>query len=391
MQKNSGFACPFYLFSVMYPIGLYIHIPFCKSRCLYCDFYSTVGSGLQARYVDALVRELMMRKPDMEGHRLKTIYLGGGTPSLLSMELLGKLFYNIYNVYGAFLDDDMEVTIECNPDDVTETYAEGLRRLPVNRVSMGAQTFDDARLRFVRRRHKSTDVARAVRRLRQAGIGNISLDLMFGFPDETLADVRTDIDALLSLDVEHVSAYSLMYEEGTPLTRMMERGEVSPIDDELSRQMYALLSESLAAAGYEHYEISNWARPGFHSRHNSSYWHDVPYIGIGAAAHSYDQATRSWNDADLSGYIDAIEAGRRPFGQEAIDGKTRYNDLITTALRTKDGIEVDSLQEPFRSFLVRSAAPAISRKLLALDGGRLHLTREGIFVSDSVFADLIYL
>ena len=391
MQKNSGLECPFYLFCGMYPIGLYIHIPFCKSRCLYCDFYSTVGSGLQARYVDALGRELVMRKPEMEGHRLKTIYLGGGTPSLLSMELLGKLFYNIYNVYGAYLDDDMEVTIECNPDDVTEAFAEGLRRLPVNRVSMGAQTFDDARLQFVCRRHKSADVARAVSRLRQVGIGNISLDLMFGFPDETLADVRSDIDALLSLGVEHVSAYSLMYEEGTPLTKMMERGEVTPIDDELSRQMYDLLSESLAAAGYEHYEISNWARPGFHSRHNSSYWHNVPYIGIGAAAHSYDLNTRSWNDADLTGYIDGIEAGRRSFGQELIDEKTRYNDLVTTALRTKDGIEVDSLQEPFRSFMVRSAAPAISRKLLVLEGGRLHLTREGIFVSDSIFADLIYL
>ena len=375
----------------MHPIGLYIHIPFCKSRCLYCDFYSTVGSGRQERYVDMLCREMAMRKTELEGHRLQSVYLGGGTPSLLAQDMLEKLFYNINNVYGAYAAADVEVTIECNPDDVTGDFAEGLRRLPVNRVSMGAQTFSNDRLRFLQRRHKSGDIADSVGRLRHVGIGNISLDLMFGFPGQTLEDVRADIDALLCLEVEHVSAYSLMYEEGTPLTRMMERGEVRPIDDEISRQMYELLTDRLAAAGYEHYEISNWARKGFRSRHNSSYWQAIPYVGIGAAAHSYDGATRSWNVSDLSEYMDAIESGRRPCQHEDIDEKTRYNDLITTALRTRNGIEVGALPEPFSSYLTRSAKPAVACGLLALTDGRLHLTREGIFVSDSILADLIYL
>ena len=269
--------------------GLYIHIPFCKSRCLYCDFYSTTSLDMRQRYVDALCREL-----DLRGKSgVDTIYIGGGTPSQLSFEQLQQLLLYIYKVCD--VSPDAEVTMEVNPDDVTTAFAQALPQLHINRISMGAQTFNDSRLQFLRRRHKAAQVPLAVERLRQAGIRNISVDLMYGFPNETLSEWDEDITAVLSLQVEHLSAYALQYEEGTPLYRLLQRDEVSEVDDELSRSMYYRLKDRLADAGYEHYEISNFARKGFRSRHNSSYWNQTPYIGIGAAAHSFDGQNRQWN------------------------------------------------------------------------------------------------
>lgn len=240
--------------------------------------------------------------------------------------------------------------MECNPDDVTEEFCETLKLLPVNRVSMGAQTFSDHRLRFLHRRHNAAEVKTAVERLRGIGIRNISIDLMFGFPQETLADWQSDITAAINLGVEHISAYSLMYEEGTTLYRMLEQGKIEEIDEETSRQMYEQLISQLTEAGYEHYEISNFARPGKRSHHNSSYWHEIPYIGIGAAAHSYKRngkAMRSWNVDDISEYISRINQGELPSESETLDLNTRYNDLITTALRTSDGIDIEKTKQEF--------------------------------------------
>ena len=216
---------------------------------------------------------------DGRGEMVETVYLGGGTPSQLTGTLLRQLFDHLYQTFD--ISPDAEVTIECNPDDVTEAFAEMLKTLPVNRVSMGAQTFQPERLRFLRRRHTAEQVKEAVGRLRQVGIRNISVDLMYGFPNETMAEWERDIQQAIALDVEHLSAYALQYEEGTPLYRMLERGEVSEIDEELERQMYFRLMDALAEAGFEHYEISNWGKPGRHSRHNSSYWKQTPYIGLG--------------------------------------------------------------------------------------------------------------
>ena len=347
-----------------------------------------------AEYVDALCREMMMRDSQ---HSIRTIYLGGGTPSQLSPALLEKLFYNIYNVYK--VEEDAEVTIECNPDDVTDSFVASLALLPVNRVSMGAQTFDDEQLRFLKRRHTSKQVSEAVGRLRQHGIGNISIDLMFGFPNETLAEWESDIEKALALDVEHISAYSLMYEEGTPLNEWKNQMHIAE-DEELSRAMYETLIDRLTTAGFEHYEISNFARKtsngqNWRSRHNSSYWHETPYIGLGAAAHSYDRKTRSWNVADVQQYIRCITDGVLAIEDtELIDDITRYNDLVTTALRTCDGIALNELLKhlppKFHQYLLDSAAKSISCGLLAVTDGHLHLTRNGLFVSDDVMSDLIY-
>ena len=373
--------------------GLYIHIPFCASRCIYCGFYSTTSLKWRQRYVDAVCKEMSLPPaPSIERGRIDTIYLGGGTPSQLTTDQLRQLFLYINKVYPLTTHHSPltpEITIEMNPDDVTPEYAAVLPQLGINRVSMGAQTFDDERLRFLHRRHTSSQVPQAVKILRDAGIQNISIDLMYGFSNETLKDWERDIDAALALGVEHISAYCLMIEEGTPLWKLtIENGEWR-IDEELERQMYELLIDKLTAAGYEHYEISNFAKPGYRSLHNSSYWQDIPYIGLGAAAHSYDGKRRSWNVSDIKQYIEGIEQGERPCEYEDIDDDTHYNDRITTALRTSDGLDLSTLSDRHRRFCMKEAQKFIDDGLLRIVDNHLALTRKGLFVSDYIMSSLM--
>lgn len=393
--------------------GLYIHIPFCESRCIYCGFYSTTSLSLRDDYVDALCREMQMRTTSIAlgtNETIQTVYLGGGTPSQLNRQQLIRLFRAVKENYkfGKTVQAEdaqaskIEITMECNPDDVTEEFCETLRLLPVNRISMGAQTFCDKRLLFLHRRHHAAEVRQAVERLRAIGIANISIDLMFGFPEETLDDWKEDITAALSLGVEHISAYSLMYEEGTPLYRLLEQGKVKETDEELSRNMYDTLAKELTSAGFEHYEISNFARPGFRSKHNSSYWHEIPYIGLGAAAHSYARipqangtlkVVRSWNVSDLKEYIHSIQQGVSPSDQEVLDLDTRYNDLMTTALRTSDGVDLENIRKEFGEqylhALLHEAEDKIKRGFMKIADGRLALTPTGFFISDDIMSDFM--
>ncbi|GAB6975607.1 radical SAM family heme chaperone HemW [Prevotella falsenii] len=330
--------------------------------------------------------------------RLETIYFGGGTPSQLRACHIEKIFRCIAENHSDRMPnrDDMEITLECNPDDITPEFAENLKHLPINRISMGAQTFSDERLKFLRRRHKTADVQTAIDRLRRAGIENISIDLMFGFPDETLQEWQTDIDKAIALDIEHISAYSLMYEEGTPLFQLLQKGKVKDMDEELYRTMYDTLIDRLALANYEQYEISNFAKLAhtavspFRSRHNSAYWADKPYLGIGASAHSYNLFTRRWNVDNLQEYIDGIANNRPVCEVETIDADTHYNDMVTTALRTQSGIDLAALPSPYKEHITKASAPLISQGLLAITRNHLHLTRNGIYVSDFVMSELMY-
>lgn len=373
--------------------GLYIHIPFCKSRCIYCAFYSTTAEQMKQAYVDAVCREMELRKAVYEkegkdvGKTLATVYLGGGTPSQLSPTQLQQLFDTIARHYD--VSDDAEITIECNPDDVTEAFAELLRSLPVNRVSMGAQTFDDDRLQFIHRRHTSEQVTTAIQRLRKKGIHNISIDLIYGFPEETLEEWEYDIQQALALNVEHISAYALTYEEGTPLYRLQEEGKVKEIDEERSLAMYDRLIDRLQEAGYEHYEISNFARKGWRSRHNSSYWQLVPYIGIGAAAHSYDGRQRQWNIADINSYINHIQQGVVPAEGELLDKDSRYNDHVMLALRTCEGLDLSTLDSDERSYCEETAKKFVLDGLLVKTDNHLRLSRKGLFVSDMIMSELM--
>ena len=389
--------------------GLYFHIPFCASRCIYCGFYSTITPHAEKAntmdlYVDALCKEAITEKNYLFGEysntaeRIETIYFGGGTPSQLQACHIEKIFRCIADNYADRMLNysDMEISLECNPDDITPEFAENLRHLPINRISMGAQTFSDERLKFLRRRHKASDVRTAIERLRRVGIENISIDLMFGFPNETIEQWQLDIDKAIALNVEHISAYSLMYEEGTPLYQLLQKGLVKDMDEELYRSMYDSLIERLAIAKYEQYEISNFAKltysaaSPFRSRHNSAYWSNKPYLGIGASAHSYNLSTRRWNIDNLQEYIDGITNNRPIYEAETIDANTHYDDMVTTALRTKNGIDLSTLPSPYKEHIAKASAPLVSQGLLAITDNHLHLTRHGIYVSDFVMSELMY-
>lgn len=372
--------------------GLYIHIPFCASRCIYCGFYSTTRLDLRQQYVDALIRELVEvgKSKMLKDDSISTVYLGGGTPSQLTIPQLHQLFDAIY-IYNK-VESGAEVTIEMNPDDVSVPYADTLRQLGINRVSMGAQTFDDERLRWLNRRHTVAQVGQAVTILRAAGIRNISIDLMYGFPDETIDDFVRDIDEAIKLDVEHISAYCLMIEEGTELYRRYGDKRVREYDDskeETERKMYELLIDKLTAAGYEHYEISNFARPGFRSRHNSSYWTGVPYIGLGAAAHSFDGHLRSWNVSDIRQYIAAVNRDERLNEEEVLSATDFYNERVMLGLRTCEGVDLSALSDDERNYCIQEAQPFLSDDILLLTDNRLVLTRKGLFVSDYVMSSLM--
>ncbi len=375
--------------------GIYAHIPFCESRCIYCGFYSTTLLESQASYVDALLSELNLRASYLEQSGINTIYIGGGTPSTLKLDLLERLCNALFEKVSN--KNDYEFTLECNPEDVTEEFAGFVSSLPVNRISMGVQTFDDARLKFLDRRHDSRQAILAYERMRKAGISNISLDLMFGFPSETVAECVADVKQIIQLSPEHVSAYSLQYEEGTRLFSMLKKGKVNEISDEDSLSMYNDIIDRLANAGYEHYEISNFAfdnerngKSKFRSRHNSSYWADVPYLGIGASAHSYNRMSRQWNVSDINAYIVAIRRGEVPANKETIDADTHYDDLITTTMRTREGLDVTMLERKYADYIMKQAAPWIKDGKLTFEQGRIHLTRAGLFISDSILSDLIY-
>ena len=401
--------------------GIYIHVPFCQSRCAYCDFYSTTLLAHREAYVEAVCRELQYRQSELQGETIKTIYFGGGTPSTLTIEELRRILKASPLPLSRRGDSDLseglniseanwknppftvtppreglgEATLEANPDDLTEEYVKGLRTLPINRVSLGIQSFHDRTLRLVGRRHTAQEAIEAVHRLQQAGITNISIDLIYGLPGETLDDWAYSLDQAIALGVKHISAYHLTYEESTRLWRMQEQGLVAPIDEEQSVRSFELLREKLLSAGYEHYEISNFALPGYHSRHNSSYWQGIKYIGIGPGAHSYDGSNRRWNLSSLTDYIATPHEEDVPHEVEHLTTDERYDERIITELRTAQGIDLTGLKadfgERYHTHCMSCAAPYIERgQLIHTEDNHLRLTPESILVSDAVMRDLLY-
>ncbi|MBQ7690064.1 MAG: radical SAM family heme chaperone HemW [Muribaculaceae bacterium] len=371
--------------------GIYVHIPLCKSRCTYCDFYSTVGSPLVERYVDALIAELEMRLVELGGASVHTLYIGGGTPSQLPIAHLRRLAEKLTGTARGAAD--LEFTVEVNPDDVTLAYIAALRTLNVNRISMGVQSFDDHELRRVNRRHTAQQALEAVNAIRQAGIGNLSLDLIFGLPGQTLASWQRSLQQALALRPEHLSAYGLSYEPGTVLWQQRESGLIRETDEETSVAMYDCLMASTRQAGYEHYEISNFALPGRRSRHNSAYWAGTPYLGLGASAHSYDGQVRRHNPADMAAYVAAIEHGQSPAEAETLEASEQYDEQVMVQLRTCEGIDLPAITERHGpqalAHLLAAAQPHLQSGRLARQGTRLALTAKGIMTSDAIICDLM--
>ena len=337
--------------------------------------------GRQEEYVQALCKEIKERK-DETGEPIRTIYIGGGTPSTLSLESVTALNQDLPRTCIE------EYTMEINPGDATEEYLRGLRALGVNRLSMGIQSFQDELLRFIGRRHNAQQAIDAVHMAQEAGFKNISIDLMYALPTQTMAQWKADIETALGLGVQHISSYGLMYEEGTALTKMRDSGAITPIDEETENAMYDTLCERLKEAGFVHYEVSNFALPGYEAKHNSSYWDGTPYIGVGAGAHSYIGRVRSWNPDDLEAYIAGIENGTLVRESETLSDKDLYNERIMLGLRTKKGILVSDVD-------VRNANEMVTRMtgknplLRVTEDGRLVATQKGIHVLNRIIEDLM--
>lgn len=369
---------------------VYVHVPVCRRKCLYCDFYS-VGERLAdwTAFVDAVLAEAFLRREEHFASSLDsphTLYIGGGTPSLMPEGEFMRLAYGLMKIY----DKVEEFTIEVNPDDVTSSKVSCWRDCGVNRVSMGVQSLCDNELRAVGRRHTPLEAIDAFGILRRQ-FDNISLDLMFGLPLQTLESLQTTIDGFIKMDPEHISAYSLMYEELTALTRLRDSGELPETPEELSVQMFGLITDALTSAGYEQYEISNYSKSGKRSLHNSSYWHGCPYVGLGPGAHSYDGCrTRSFNPPDLKGYLAA--GGRVLAEKEILTDDELREEMIMTRLRTSEGLDIEEFRSRFGTDagrkLLLGAERFLKMGLVSISHCRLKLTRAGIMVSDEVMSSL---
>ncbi|MDE6285780.1 MAG: radical SAM family heme chaperone HemW [Muribaculaceae bacterium] len=359
--------------------GIYVHIPFCHAKCAYCDFFSSPRMEQAEVVTRGIVAEYHSRFGELDGQPIETIYLGGGTPSCLPQKLLQEIIDALPSVQAS------EITIEVNPEDVTDASAAFWRSLGFNRVSMGVQSLVDEELAAVGRRHTAEEALDALSCLREAGFHNISCDLIYGLPGQSADSWKYSLDTLLNRDIEHLSAYSLSYEPGTRLTAMLAAGKITPADDDCVADMYGYLCETARAHGFEHYEISNFARPGIRSRHNSSYWNYTPYLGLGPGAHSMDATgTRRASPPSVKRWI---EHGAIVEEETALD---KVNDAIITGLRTSDGLAPASIKDMrFIDKILRRAARYISSGRIVHAGGRLVIPEQHWLVSDAIMRDLL--
>ena len=371
--------------------GLYIHIPFCSKRCTYCDFYTEVAPDLIPILVNYIVKELNIRKDYLKNETISTIYFGGGTPSILSRDQFSEILNGIFAVFT--VEENAEITFEANPDDLTVDFFDSIKHLPFNRISIGIQSFDDNDLKRINRRHTSDQAITAVKNAKNAGFDNISIDLIYGLPLQSIEDWEKQLDIALSLNIQHVSAYGLTYEEGTALWKQREKGLVKPIIDETMNEMYLLLVKKMKEKGFEAYEISNFALDGLRSKHNSSYWKQNSYLGIGPSAHSYDLVSRQWNVASIKAYISALENNTPYFEKEELTLYDRYNDYVMVSLRTSDGLDFDFLSSEFgqnlATYFLDNIRIYIENNSVIQSEKKYRLSPQGIMISNQILIQLI--
>ena len=358
--------------------GIYIHIPFCKSRCKYCDFFSTTHIEKQQQYVEALLAEWQYRQHELN-EEVRTIYIGGGTPSTLQIEHLQTI---VEVIKQKAKSERQEITLEANPGDITLHKAQAWRNMGINRLSIGVQSFDDELLQLIGRRHNAEQARQAVTIAQEAGFDNISIDLMYALPSQTMQQWQSDVAQALQLGVQHISSYGLIYEEGTVLTTLLDHGVVEAVDEEVEMQMYDYLVEQLTANGFIHYEVSNFALSNCESKHNSSYWNNTPYIGLGAGAHSYDGEQRQWNISDLDTYIQQANAHQLQPETERLTEEQRHMERIMLGLRTQQGISQEWVH-------MDAAQPYIQQGLLTEKAGRLMATTKGFHILNRIIEDLL--
>lgn len=387
--------------------GIYIHIPFCEQFCTYCNFYSVKGGTYRDKFIQALKREIEAREDFIKG--AATIYFGGGTPSVLTIPQLREILHLVTETFcdpaGKTVSggkeglnteavlESAEITLEVNPDDITAEYACGLVETGFNRVSMGVQSFIDEHLAWMNRRHRSAGAVQAYRILRSARIKNISLDLIFGYEGLSMEQWEYNLDTLIELSPEHISAYQMSVEPGSRLSAMLRKGEYTLPPDTTCAAQYKMLQQKLSAAGYQQYEVSNFARKGYHSRHNSAYWDKTPYLGLGPAAHSFDGKRRFWNTENLKKYCDHYLKENHPAisTQETLSETDIFNESVMLGLRTVQGVDTAQLSPA----MLRKIQPAINREILSgnllSQNTFLKIPFDKLFISDSIIRELFYL
>lgn len=367
--------------------GIYIHIPFCKSRCVYCDFYSSTQTEYADKLIDAECLELKKRA-STNNETIETIYFGGGTPSLINTHQLSKIFNTIFENYS--VSKNVEITVEANPDDISIEKISDYIKLGINRISLGIQSFDDKILKFLSRRHNAIKAEQTVYDIFKSGIDNISIDLIYGIPQMSVESWQRSLEKAVSLPVKHISAYHLSIEKDTPLSNLLKKKNIVEVTEETSVLHYSILREILINKGFEHYEISNFSIPGLESKHNSAYWFGKKYIGIGPSAHSFDGDKRRWNTASINNYIKNINGVY--FEEETLNTNHRFNEYLLTRLRTNKGANLNELRqidEKIFSQWERQFHKLIDNKLIILKQSNFYIHEENWLISDFILKKLI--
>ena len=370
--------------------GLYLHIPFCRQACRYCDFYFTVSLRYMNDVVNAMIQELKLRSPDYRPYHFKSIYFGGGTPSVLDHHALVKLFETIYKYYH--IEDEVEFTFETNPDDVNKEYLDQLKKIGVNRISLGIQSFREEDLRLMRRSHDALQAKASLDLIFNSGFVNVNADLIYGVPGMTTEDFEVNLMTMFDFPVPHLSAYHLTYEPGTVIDLWRQKKKITPVEEEQSLEQFKRLKMLSKVHSFEHYEISNFAKPGYRSIHNTNYWNFVPYIGIGPSAHSFHNNIRRWNIANNKRYIQALQHNEDGwYEEERLTRKDLYNEFILLSLRTAWGINLKELQKRFGDeyfqYTIEKASMQIDSGNLISENDAFRLTEKGLFISDHVVGE----
>jgi oxygen-independent coproporphyrinogen III oxidase len=371
--------------------GIYIHIPFCKKLCYYCDFYHIISSDDNTSFINSLIKEASLRQHYLGNETISSIYFGGGTPSVLTMKELGTILDRLNKLFR--IEENCEITIELNPDDVNSTYLNGLKQLSINRVSLGIQSWRDSDLKMLNRRHDSAQAKKALKDTLNGGFENVNIDLIYGIPGMRLQEWASNLETSFSFDIKHLSAYHLTFESGTVFGKMLEKGLIKEIDEEESVFLFNMLLEKAESAGFIQYEISNFGKPGYFSIHNSNYWKQVFYLGLGPSAHSFNGHSRQWNKSDLKGYIKSVNSEKSFFEYEELDSKARFNDYIMTSLRTMWGIDLDYIERTFDKegydYVVNLAGKFKDYGLMKQDKKNLFLTNQGKMISDNIISEFM--
>lgn len=370
--------------------GVYFHIPFCRQKCNYCDFYSRRDSMGVEHLVKSEIKELVIRRNYLEGEIVNTIYFGGGTPSLLTIGQVTELLDTVKENFT--VSPDCEITFEANPDDLSNEYLLQLRKATVNRLSIGIQSFNDDVLRFLGRRHDSKKLSEIVNYAQRAGFENISTDLIFAIPGMNFEVYMDSLEKIISLNIQHISAYSLTIEKGTYFYKLVENKKISEVSDEEMLRQFNATIDILSRNGFAQYEISNYSKPGFKSKHNCSYWENKKYLGIGPSAHSYNQVSRQWNISDTRKYCTGIEISKAWYEIEYLSDNDRFNEYLITGLRTMDGISVNYINNNFddkirRHFMVE-AEKLVAEDMISFQTDNVALTRKGLLISDFIVRQL---